>query len=119
MYFTTACTDSLLQPTLDGAQIVDDTWPIPYFADTYAQSFLDTYGTTIDANPVTCRTDSDCPPSPGDSKTPGSSVFCEPSGYCTVPWKRFYPKKAHEISTTIFKFANTNSRRFSDLSYPI
>jgi len=79
--------------TLDGAQIVDDTWPIPYFADTYAQSFLDTYGTTIDANPVTCRTDSDCPPSPGDSKTPGSSVFCEPSGYCTVPWKDSIQRK--------------------------
>ena len=79
--------------TLDGAQIMEDIWPIPYFADTYAQSFLDTYGTAVDANPVTCRTDSDCPPSPGDSKTPGSSVFCEPSGYCTVPWKDSIQRK--------------------------
>ena len=42
--FQNSLSGNFTSTTLDGAQIIDEVWPIPYFADTYAQSFLDAYG---------------------------------------------------------------------------
>jgi len=41
--FQNSLSGNFTSTTLDGAQIIDEVWPIPYFADTYAQSFLDAY----------------------------------------------------------------------------
>ena len=84
--FQNSLSGNFTSTTLDGAQIIDEVWPIPYFADTYAQSFLDAYGMS-GVNNTPCTKNADCA-SPGSSgEVPGNQSFCQPSGYCSLPWK--------------------------------
>jgi len=84
--FQNSLSGNFTSTTLDGAQIIDEVWPIPYFADTYAQSFLDAYGMS-GVNNTPCTKNVDCA-SPGSSgEVPGNQSFCQPSGYCSLPWK--------------------------------
>jgi hypothetical protein len=66
--------------TSDGAKIPIDVWPIPYFADAYALSFISSQGMGNGAKK--CNVDSDCGPA-----FEGLQPICGVSGYCPVSWK--------------------------------
>jgi hypothetical protein len=89
--------------TIDGTQIAIDAWPIPYFADAYAMSFISDQG--LNNTPKTCTTDTDC----GPVGPAGIQPICGVSGYCPVSWKDSAQRERHRYQNLYLKSLMTNS----------
>ena len=89
--------------TNDGTQIAIDAWPIPYFADAYAMSFILDQG--LNKTSKTCKTDTDC----GPAGPAGIQPICGVSGYCPVSWKDSAQRERHIYQNLYLKSLMTNS----------
>ena len=89
--------------TNDGTQIAIDAWPIPYFADAYAMSFILDQG--LNKTSKTCKTDTDC----GPAGPAGIQPICGVSGYCPVSWKDSAQRERHRYQNLYLKSLMTNS----------